>query len=210
MQITDHRLYEDDGTAIPFVASPNHGDGLEPVYLILHYTAAPTLRSTLDWFQDPRASASAHVIVDRSGDAVQMVPFDRRAWHAGVSRWGALDNLNAHAIGVELVNAGTLDRTPAGDWITWAGQRIPDRDVIVARHKHESTDRGWHVFPDMQIARALAIARALHHRYHFREVLGHDDVAPGRKIDPGPAFPMARFAAQVLGRAHTTASIAIP
>jgi N-acetylmuramoyl-L-alanine amidase len=201
MQIREHHLYEDDGTALRFVTSPNHGDDLQPLYLVIHYTAAPWIDSTLGWFQDSRSNASAHIIVDRNGDAVQMVPLNRRAWHAGQSRWDGLDNLNAYAIGIELVNAGALDRSPDGEWITWAGHRIPPEDVLVARHKHEASTRGWQVFPDVQIARAITIARALHDRYRFRDVLGHDDVAPGRKIDPGPAFPMTRFASEVLGLA---------
>jgi len=71
--------------------------------------------------------------------------------------------------------------------------------VRIARHKHESVDRGWHEFPPPQIDRALAVARTLHAQYGVEEVLGHDDIAPGRKLDPGPAFPMAQFAVDLLG-----------
>jgi N-acetylmuramoyl-L-alanine amidase len=199
MHVRDDVLYEDDGAAVPFVASPHHGEGIEPRYLIVHYTAGLTLERAIGWFLDPRAAASAHLIVDRDGRCVQMVSFSRRAWHAGKSRWGPVENLNACAIGLELVNAGALERHEAGCWVNWAAHPIPDRDVAVARHKHETGVRGWHVFTDVQVRRALQVARALHARFRFRDVLGHDDVAPGRKIDPGPAFPMARFAAEVLG-----------
>jgi N-acetylmuramoyl-L-alanine amidase len=199
MHVKDDRLHEDDGSAVRFVASPHHSEGFQPRMLIVHYTASLTLQSTVGWFQEPRAAVSSHVIVDRDGEVVQMVPFNRRAWHAGKSRWGDLENLNACAIGLELVNAGALDRLPSGDWVDWAKHRIPERDVMVASHKHEARERGWHVYPEIQLARALEVARALHAPYGFTDVLGHDDVAPDRKVDPGPAFPMARFAAAVLG-----------
>jgi N-acetylmuramoyl-L-alanine amidase len=203
VEIRDHRLFERNGRPVPFLASPNHGDALEPRYLVVHYTASTTLEAAVSWFLTPAAKVSAHVIVDRDGRSVQLVRFDRRAWHAGESRWGAYSNLNAHALGLELVNAGALELSPDGEWVDWAGRRLPDCDVLVARHARESIDRGWHVFTAVQIARAAAIARALRVRYGLVAVLGHDQIAPGRKLDPGPAFPMARFAADVLGTAAT-------
>jgi N-acetylmuramoyl-L-alanine amidase len=210
MYIHQHSLHEDDGRPVPFVASPHQETGLEPRYLIIHYTASLTIDSCVTWFLSARARASAHVIVGRDGRTVQMVPFDRRAWHAGDSRWKDVRNLNAHALGIELVNAGALERTPEGHWVDWAGHRLPDREVRIARHKHESIDRGWHEFPSVQVDRALAIARALHARYGFDDVLGHDDIAPGRKLDPGPAFSMTSFATEVLGRHATSGCAARP
>lgn len=199
MQVINDRLCEDDGRALRYIASPNYEEGLEALYLVLHYTAAPTLLRSVRWFQDSRAKASAHIIVDRTGEAIQMVPFDRRAWHAGRSRWQALEGLNAYSVGIELVNAGALQRDPGGYWVAWTGDRIPNEEVLVACHKQESFARGWHLYPDVQVTRATEIATTLHGRYRFRDVLGHDDIAPGRKLDPGPAFPMTHFAAQVLG-----------
>jgi N-acetylmuramoyl-L-alanine amidase len=207
MHVQRHRLYEDDDTPVPFLASPHQSDGFEPRYLVIHYTASLAIGSTVTWFLDRDARASAHVVVGRDGRTVQMVPFDCCAWHAGASEWDGVQNLNAHAFGIELVNAGALERTSAGDWIDWTGRRVPDGDVIVARHKHEAIDRGWHAFTPRQVERALAVAKALHGHYGFDAVLGHDDIAPGRKIDPGPAFPMARFASDVFASRAPTASI---
>lgn len=199
LHVHDDGLCEEDGAAMPFHASPHHSAGLDPRYVLVHYAAAPSLRQTVRWFCNRRSGTSAHFVIGRDGEAVQIVPLTRRAWHAGKSRWGSHEDLNAYAIGIELVNAGALQRDAAGRWVDWSSRRIPDRDVVVARHKHEAQERGWHRFPEVQVTRALQIARALHARYGFEDVLGHDDVAPGRKIDPGPAFPMARFASQVLG-----------
>lgn len=209
MHVREHRLYEDDGTPVPFVASPHQSDGVDPGCLILHYTASLTIESCVKWFLDAAARVSAHVIVGRDGRTVQMVPFDRRACHAGQSRWQQLENLNAYALGVELVNAGPLGRTADGGWIDWAGYRLPECDVRIARHQHESIDRGWHEFSARQIDRALAIAKALRACYGFDAVLGHDDVAPGRRLDPGPAFPMAQFAADVISGRPAPVSVSV-
>src|SRR5436190_22628758 len=103
MDIRDHLLYDADGAAVPFIASPNHDAELNPFYLLLHYTATLTLQQAVRWFLNPEARASAHILVDRSGEAIQMVPLNRRASHAGRSRWGPLEDLNAYAIGIELV-----------------------------------------------------------------------------------------------------------
>src|SRR5262245_24132907 len=108
MDIRNHLLYETDGAAVPFIASPNHGGELNPRYLLLHYTTTPTLQQAVSWFLNPEARASAHILVDRGGATIQMVPLDRCAWHAGRSRWGSLEDLNLYSIGIELVNAGAL------------------------------------------------------------------------------------------------------
>jgi N-acetylmuramoyl-L-alanine amidase len=207
MEVRDHRLYDADGSAVRFVPSPNHSDELEPRYLVIHYTATLTLEPAVAWFQNPKSDASAHFLVSRSGRVVQMVRLDRQAWHAGRSTWGAVENLNAYSIGIELVNAGALARAPAGHWIDWARHRIPDADVIVARHKHERAERGWHAFTEVQIERAIQIAAGLHERYRFRNVLGHDDVAASRKLDPGPAFPMERFVSGLMRCARNPARL---
>lgn len=72
-----------------------------------------------------------------------------------------------------------------------SGRVLPASEVIEAQHKAETRPVGWHAFPEAQLRAAAAAARALHDRYGFIDILGYDDIAPGRKVDPGPAFPMA-------------------
>jgi N-acetylmuramoyl-L-alanine amidase len=199
MKIANHRLV--DGDTVTFVDTANQSAGIRRMYLVMHYTAGLGLDSAVAWLRAPAARASAHLVIGRDGRIVQMVAFNRKAWHAGVSRWGDLDGLNAYSIGIELDNAGRLQRRGDGAWVhPTTGRVLPATEVIEAQHKREARVTGWHAFPEAQLAAAAAVARALHEQYGFLDVLGHDDIAPGRKIDPGPAFPMASFRTLVMGR----------
>jgi N-acetylmuramoyl-L-alanine amidase len=200
MIVKDHRLCRDDGTPVPFVASPNVGGKVQPLYLIMHFTAGRAAKESVQWLTQKQAKASAHLVIGRDGGVTQLVPFDRVAWHAGKSRWLNLTGLNAYSIGIELDNAGLLKRQ-GGAWTAWFGDTYDPRDVVEAAHQHETTVRGWHAYTAPQLDAAVEVGLALMKEYAFRDVLGHDDVAPQRKVDPGPAFPMASFRARLLGRA---------
>lgn len=201
MKIIRHRLHNDDGTALPFLRSPNMGGRIEPLYLVMHYTAAGSAADAIRTLTDPAAGVSAHLVIARGGSITQLVPFDREAWHAGQSRWEGLEGLNRHSLGIELDNAGALTRH--GDkWRAWFGREYEPEEVIEAVHKHETAPRGWHIFPAEQLVAAIDVARLLVKRYGLRDVIGHDDIAAARKSDPGPAFPMDSFRAAAIGCAE--------
>ena len=203
MKILNHRLHDDAGNPIRFEATNNRGGPLTATeYLVMHYTAGSSLESVVRYFKRAGGAASAHVVIGRDGEVVQMVPFNRVAWHAGESRWNDRVGLNRYAIGIELDNAGMLQRVGSA-WRAWFGRDYPDAEVLVARHKNQSEDAapsGWQDFPEAQIASALEVATAIVQKYGILDVVGHDDIAPHRKIDPGPAFPMLSFRARVMGR----------
>jgi N-acetylmuramoyl-L-alanine amidase len=201
MQIVSHRLHTPEGEPIPFVATPNQGGSLTPRYLVMHYTAGTGAKASINWLANSAARASAHLVIGLDGTVTQLVPFDRVAWHAGPSRWDGLSGLNAHSIGIELDNAGRLERK-GGRWCAWFGTALPDEEVMVGTHKHESRECGWHLYPAVQLDAALRVAEALVAAYELRDVVGHEDISPGRKTDPGPAFPMGSFRAHLLGRAE--------
>lgn len=189
--ISNHRL-----AGVPYVPSPNSGGALRPKFLVIHYTAGGPGFDTAAYFATHAAKASAHLVIRRDGTPIQCVPFNMRAWHAGQSRWTAADgrsyaDLNHHAIGIELENFGVL-RKSGGGWLSWNGQEV-DGTVIEARHKYGSPDGGWEAFPEVQVESAAAAARAICAAYGIGEILGHDDIAPGRKSDPGPAWDMDGF-----------------
>lgn len=138
--------------------------------LILHYTGMKTAEDALARMCDPESKVSAHYVVDEDGSVIRMVPEEMRAWHAGLSYWRGRERLNDNSIGIEIVNPG-----------------------------HEF---GYRAFPEAQIASVITLCKAIlarHPRITARNVVGHSDVAPSRKEDPGELFPWDRLAANGIG-----------
>lgn len=206
----NHRLVADNGRLVPFELTNNKGAQFgsgRPSYLIMHYTAGGTADGAISWFRNRESDASAHLVIDHNGAITQMVPFNTVAWHAGRSSWRNLVGMNQYAIGIEIVNWGLLNGEP-GNWRNRVGGRVPDERVIRARHKNfdPSTMHGWEIFEQAQMEAALLAASAIVKHYGIPEqnLLGHDDVSPGRKQDPGPAFNLERFRAQLYGRSSNS------
>lgn len=203
MKIRDHRLTRDDGEAGAYVASPHAGGVIRPRFLVIHYTAGSSAAGTISWLRSPASRVSAHLVIARDGTVTRMVPFNREAWHAGQSRRGSLSGLNHHSIGIELDNAGLLIRS-GGKWVSPLTRRnYPDSEVTVAPHKNDppgSAPSGWHAYTPQQIEATLACGMALVPYYELADVLGHDDIAPGRKRDPGPDFPLESVRARSWAR----------
>ena len=169
----DPRFYGPKETPpVRYIPSPNHSERLRPVSIIvLHYTQTETLEQAvriLTATNSPKP-VSSHYVVGLDGEVVQLVPEDRRAWHAGISSWRGADDVNSASIGIEIVNAG-----PAADGT------LPS-------------------YPEAQIAAVCALCRDIQAHYEIEDVIGHSDVAPTRKHDPGPAFPWPRLAKEGIG-----------
>lgn len=210
MKINNHRLCQDDGRPVPYVETPNKGGALTPEFLIMHFTAGGSAEGSVSWMCNPAAKAAAHLVIGRDGSLTQLCPFNRVAWHAGQSQWAGRTGLNNFSIGIELDNAGRLERA-GGQWRSAISKRVyPDDDVLVANHKHDAPGTppgGWHEYSEIQLQRAGEVGLLLMRKYGLQDVLGHEDIAPGRKTDPGPAFPMASFRSRLLGRADDSPDI---
>jgi N-acetylmuramoyl-L-alanine amidase len=213
MKIHTHRLMRDDGHAAEYVASPHVGGAIAPRFLVIHYTAGSSAAGTISWFSHPASRVSAHLVIGRDGAVTQMVPFNHEAWHAGQSRWGSVSGLNRHSIGIELDNAGRLIRS-GGNWVSPLTRRIfPDSEVTVAPHKNDPPGTppcGWHAYTPQQIEAALECGTALVKHYRLADVLGHDDIAPGRKCDPARTSPWNRSVRACWGVATTIPSAIAP
>jgi N-acetylmuramoyl-L-alanine amidase len=152
-------------------------------FLVIHFTSGASAESSINFWKQPAAKgASAHIVIDRDGTVIQCRPFNVTAGHAGVSEWKGFKGLNSCSIGIELANAG--------DNVALAA-RYSKFDRLKARHKNGGPMAGWEVYPTEQLSACEEVAKALVARYKLDDVIGHEDIAPSRKNDPGPAFPMA-------------------
>jgi N-acetylmuramoyl-L-alanine amidase len=135
-----------------------------PDMIVLHYTGMASGPAALERLRDPEAKVSAHYLIEEDGRLFSLVAEERRAWHAGVSFWKGQRDVNAVSIGVELVNPG-----------------------------HEF---GYRAFPMPQIAVLIGLLDDIRGRWSVPDarIVGHSDVAPERKQDPGELFPWARLA----------------
>jgi N-acetylmuramoyl-L-alanine amidase len=195
----------DNGQAVAHEPSPNvSAHPILPKFLVFHYTAC-SFDAARRAFLNAQSSnrVSAHLLVDEDGSVTQFVDFDRRAWHAGTSFWKGFTDLNTHSIGIEVVNFGYLQKHADGTFHTGDGkQPIAADRVVEAMHKNpDDRHRFWHAYTAEQVETCAQLAQLLVSRLALQEILGHDDIAPDRKVDPGPAFPMHRIASRAFDRA---------
>ena len=170
MDILNHRLV--DCEAVHLTCSKNTRPLAPPDTIVLHYTAGSNGLASAHYLTRPDVTASAHLVIDRKGDIIQLVPFNVEAWHAGKSFHLGRINLNRYSIGIELDNLGKLRRE---------GERF-----IADEANGQPTY--WHRYTDEQLKTVVLVCLLLMDRYPIRYLLRHSDITP-RKIDPGPAFP---------------------
>ena len=162
----------DSALVADVVPAANHEprrQGLVPNLLLLHYTGMRSAAAAIDYLARADSKVSCHYVIDTDGRITQQVPEKLRAWHAGQSFWAGETDINSCSIGIEIQNPG-----------------------------HEM---GYHDFPAAQTAAVLALGRDVVERHGIapQRVLGHSDVAPQRKIDPGEKFDWALLARNGLG-----------
>ena len=204
MRVRNHKLVGNDGRNVAFDQSPNRSDTrINPEYLVMHYTAGGSLQSAVNWFNNPDADASAHLVIGHDGTVVQMGLLNEKLWHAGGSRLHGRSGFNNFSIGIEIVNWGKLTGG-VGNWRSWTNTRIDDARVAVTTHKSDTDPAGWEIFYEAQMQVALEAAIAICKEYNIppSNLIGHDDVSAYRgKRDPGPLFDLDRFRGRVFGRA---------
>lgn len=190
----------------------SYGKGLKfkkRKYLVHHYTAGHSYESTLQRFLDPKIRVSAHFLVGRYGGVTQLVPLDAPAWHAGSDssykpdgQIFADNQINFYGIGIEFDNYGPLTFTPPGTHRTWFGHPVNPSEVVEVDPNLRGSfqRRFWHRYTDEQLEIATDLSMALVRGLGLIRVLGHSDICPGRKQDPGPAFPTDHIRSLVFNR----------
>ncbi len=151
--------------------SPNFTErrgGVRPDMVVLHYTGMESARAAADRLCDPKAEVSAHYLIAEDGQVLRLVPEEMRAWHAGAASWGGIEDVNSRSIGIELANPG-----------------------------HHL---GYPPFPEPQMAALERLLAAVMERWTIspERIIGHSDMAIGRKTDPGSRFDWRRLAQQGL------------
>lgn len=198
--VKDHILHR-DGKPVAQAKTPNIGGALKPTLLVMHYTASQSAKGAIAWLCNPKAEASAHLVVDEMGVVTQLAPFNRQTWHAGVSKWKTRTGCNAFSIGIEMSNPGWLKQLAAGRFVDSVGKSVPaDRVAWLAHKATPKFKLPWATYPAAQIDACVEIAQAICKAYAIKEIVGHEDIAPRRKRDPGPAFDMLAFVSRVFGR----------
>ena len=161
--------------------SPNFNERQLPVSMIvLHYTGMQSAEAALARLTDPAAEVSAHYLIDEDGTIHRLVAEDKRAWHAGQSHWRGITDVNSASIGIELVNPG-----------------------------HEF---GYREFAPAQIEALIPLLAEIKDRYEITRgnIVGHSDIAPTRKQDPGEFFPWAQLARLRLALPRPTKNLMDP
>ncbi len=199
MRIENHRL-----AGASQVPSPNQGGRFSrgaPDTLILHFTACDDADLAIRVLSDPTPGrrVSAHLVVSRDGDVTQLLPFDTIGWHAGRSAWGGREEFNRMSLGVEIDNPGRLEERGEGVLVSRLGRVYGPEDAVLAVHRNESEPAWWLRYPREQLEVVEALCDLLVSEYGLRWILGHEEIAPGRKDDPGPAFPLDELRSRILG-----------
>ena len=161
--------------------SPNFDERTAPISMIvLHYTGMQDGPSAIARLRDPEAKVSSHYLVAEDGTVLRLVDEARRAWHAGRSHWRHFEDVNDVSVGIEIVN-------PGHEW-------------------------GYRPFPDEQIEAVIRLVDAIKQRHGITRgnIVGHSDVAPARKRDPGELFPWGKLARLRLALPRPTKNLMDP
>lgn len=191
MKITDDLLTDvnHEYKTVKFSSNRNICD-----FLIIHYTGSyEGIQGDINQCLNPEVQVSWHLTISRDGTVYQHADFRKVTWHAGKSEWFSnvtgktYKNLNGVSIGIELDNAGRLKNVNGGFRTAW-NQIVPLGDVC----QDENGDF-WEEYPEDQIQALNEVSKAITKKYKCVEILGHEDIAPLRKTDPGPAFDMQKL-----------------
>jgi N-acetylmuramoyl-L-alanine amidase len=187
MTINEQHWLESNALILPL---PGGDDMPVRRCVVIHFTSGASALSSIEYWKKvagTKKAASAHIVIDRTGLIYQCRPFNKTTGHAGTSQWRdpktnvLYKGLNRCSIGIELANAGNDEE------LARKHSKLP---LVKAAHRNGSAVELWEAFPPAQLSKCFALVDALVERYNLDDVTGHDCIAPDRKNDPGPAFPM--------------------
>jgi len=209
--VENHILLDQAGNPVSIVEIPKKGSPIkETKAIVLHYDASGySGKATANFIaNDTKGAGSTHLLIDRDGKVIQLVPFDIAAFHVGSSAWEGLTGLNNYSLGIMFVNAGQLGQLHKVNdkWTSENGRVYEVADVYVRKNPSTGEESFWEQYTEEQIRSAERVIAALSLAYPSIEaVVGHSEVAIplGRKTDPGPALPIERLR-DALAKARNT------
>jgi N-acetylmuramoyl-L-alanine amidase len=201
MIIENNKLVSDDSIKILQKPSPNIGGHFKQGFLdtiVIHYTAGRNAIQSVNSLCNPAHQASAHIVIGRDETITQLVDFDKVAWHAGKSSYNGRIGYNQYSIGIEIDNCGYLTKH-ADDFLSWFGATYETSDAFEGKHRNPKVNyEYWLRYTEWQIQIVEDICELLIAQYNIKNILGHEEIAPNRKIDPGPAFPLDKLRDKLL------------
>ncbi|UII25986.1 N-acetylmuramoyl-L-alanine amidase [Fulvivirga maritima] len=205
MKIIDHQL---QGEKVTYQPTPNYynppfrtSSGL-PDAIVIHYTAMTSVEGAVKVLTTKyeKGNASAHLVIGKQGEIVQLSNFNFRTWHAGKSQYNGRSGYNSYSIGIEIDNVGWLNKMEDGTFSRHKlGKSFTQDQIVQCPHFNPNVHyQYWERFTDSQIETVTEICQLLYELYGIKEILGHDEIAPDRKQDPGPAFDIRQLRNDVL------------
>lgn len=200
MKINQHHFLE----GVQVQPTPNKGGNIKPRLIIVHDTAGGLdHRGSVSWLCNPQAKASAHFVVGRKGEVVQLAACVVKTWHAGKSSYNGKQNVNDFSLGIEIANPGKLTVAQGGQVARasfGATYNLKAFNVEFRETAHHGAG-WWMPYTAAQLDAVLHIASAIRERYGIQECAAHWEISPGRKIDTGPQFPLEWLRGKLAGRA---------
>ncbi len=195
LQIINHKLL-----GVTYSDLDKNDGSLTPKYIAAHYTAGISVSGSISHLRDI-VKLGYHIIIDRDGAITQCIPFNKIARHAGVSNWKGISDLNKHSIGICLANRGYVTRFANGSygWVnthnTPIGNFLTEDQIVREEHFNGAeTNLYWEKFSIAQMNAFREVCQVLIQTYMgIKDLIGHDEIAMGRKSDPGPAFPFTNI-----------------
>ena len=212
MEIKNNRLIGGSGDKVNAFVEAHAYDKkniIKPDAIIIHYTAGASGSATVNLFKSASATTSAHFVVSEDGSITQMVDLNRRAYHAGTSSYGGRSGYNGFSIGIEISNPGYLQKIGGKFYTWWEAKKenktaTPESKVYIGKHRNAVTTMTyWYKYTDEQIAAVKELCRTICKAFEIKEILGHEEIAPGRKCDPGPAFPLDALRDEIFAQSST-------
>ena len=189
--------------------TPNHSGIITPKFIVMHYTAGSTAESAVQTFQSASSRVSAHLTIDLDGTVYQHAPFNIKTWHAGPSQWMGYSGLNAHSIGIEIVNVGWL-RDEGNRWVRRnahgkivASMPKSAKGIIAKNARVGGGEFFWPEYPEKQLSSVADVTEDILEEYSILDIVSHEEIDKrGWKTDPGPSFPMDEYKRLVMDAPH--------